>query len=176
MRFPCHNRAPDRAVQNLFKAQNRCGRGVSGCFGRGIDRAGKVPGRRPDSCRGRAGGTGGGGTGSNSFENSKGTLESARAAAPHNFLGKWEKPLQSPDIPVIIPSVADVAQSVERILGKDEVAGSIPAISSSESRPSETDPEGGIFQLFHDFFGLVHRILPLEKWGVFSPRTKAGLP
>ncbi len=27
---------------------------------------------------------------------------------------------------------ADVAQSVERILGKDEVAGSTPAISSSE--------------------------------------------
>ena len=43
-------------------------------------------------------------------------------------LAKVELRVRSPSP---APSIADMAQSVERILGKDEVVGSIPAISTN---------------------------------------------
>ena len=62
---------------------------------------------------------------------------SLRSALPH-FRTKFQffcrKDLHCPAFSAIIHVVADadVAQSVERILGKDEVAGSNPAISSTK--------------------------------------------
>ncbi len=40
---------------------------------------------------------------------------------------------------IISNGFADMAQEVERILGKDEVTGSTPVISSKKSRSSERD-------------------------------------
>ena len=52
---------------------------------------------------------------------------------------------------ILFVADADIAQSVERILGKDEVPGPNPGISSIKS-PSDIDAEGDFFVLLLGFY------------------------